>query len=294
MVIKVYICLFIPTYQTTRKPGKLDWPQQQHHVGTATSSAEASHEYHEISDDEIAADKVFDMGPSLLDEMDFMFRSMKTADADVGPTSIGGDHHGAAGIAMGSSAGEPTSPGLMIETNTKNEIAELTSKLQQTRRQMAAGASATLGGKGKKSKGGAGGGAGSMKPISVKDERILNQAIDYVNEISARLVQHKLYNCEECTSNHCSCFHRSMTDLVSDSPVAQSPKRKFSFRFPNLSTHAERDGSSSHRNGVDAGAGGGLGSTGGLTHGNGRNRNFSEELNNVPDLQVSACDVIVL
>lgn len=27
---------------------------------------------------------------------------------------------------------------------------------------------------------------GTVKPISVKDERILNQAIDYANEISAR------------------------------------------------------------------------------------------------------------
>lgn len=29
-------------------------------------------------------------------------------------------------------------------------------------------------------------GSGTVKPISVKDERILNQAIDYANEISAR------------------------------------------------------------------------------------------------------------
>lgn len=88
---------------------------------------------------------------------------------------------------------------------------------------------------------------------------------------------------------------RSMTDLVSDAPpVAQSPKRKFSFRFPNLgaASHADRDhnGTLTHRNnGTGGGGDGASGQTSsGLSHGNGRNRNFSEELNNVPDLQVCA------
>lgn len=77
-----------------------------------------------------------------------------------------------------------------------------------------------------------------------------------------------------------------MTDLVSDSPAtAQSPKRKFSFRFPNLSHHGSMDkdnhiGSPSMSNGSAS-------HTNTLTYmGSGKNRNFSEEIKNVPDLQV--------
>lgn len=71
-----------------------------------------------------------------------------------------------------------------------------------------------------------------------------------------------------------------MTDLVSDAPVAQSPKRKFSFRFPNLNLHAERDANAAQRNGEP---GGGACAANAAAQ---RTRNFSEELNNVPDLQV--------
>lgn len=77
---------------------------------------------------------------------------------------------------------------------------------------------------------------------------------------------------------------RSMTDLDQNSST-HSPRRKFSFRFPNLShsTSHDKDGSS-------------------LTSGGGHNtlnhhqtghylskerRNFSQEAKNVPDLQVS-------
>lgn len=129
----------------------------------------------------MTTDKVFDMGPSLLDEMDFMFRSMNAAAA-----------------AAASSEQEPKSPGF-DNTNKKNEITELTSKLH-CRKNAATGVSSTLGksfiqnfhlkfnvsfcllgmtGKSKKK-------PGTVKPISHKDERILNQAIDYANEISAR------------------------------------------------------------------------------------------------------------
>lgn len=130
--------------------------------------------------------------------MDFMFRSLKTAQSAVAAAGLSSNdqqYGGAAAYGLGASGPEPSSPSLILESNTKNEIADLTSKLQQTRRQMAAGASATLGmpgGKGKKgghaggSGRGGGGPAGTVKAISVKDERILNQAIDYVNEISAR------------------------------------------------------------------------------------------------------------
>lgn len=68
-----------------------------------------------------------------------------------------------------------------------------------------------------------------------------------------------------------------MTDLLTDTPVpAQSPKRKFSFRFPNLSHHSSMD-KDSHANGNHL-------AIGTLTH---KGRNFSEEIKNVPDLQVS-------
>lgn len=109
-----------------------------------------------------------------------------------------------------------------------------------------------------------------------------------------------------------------MTDLVSDTPpVTQSPKRKFSFRFPNLSHHGSGSGGGSssvdkdspsgsthhHSSGSgNAGAGshqmhsGSNGSTsgaGGSLHGSvsqhshHKTRNFSEEIKNVSDLQVS-------
>lgn len=70
-----------------------------------------SHEYHEISDDEAHGDKVFDFGPSLLDEMDFMFRSM-TAESKSGQTHA------------------PLSPDFE-NVNKRNEIAELHSKLSR-------------------------------------------------------------------------------------------------------------------------------------------------------------------
>lgn len=68
-----------------------------------------------------------------------------------------------------------------------------------------------------------------------------------------------------------------MTDLVNDS-TAQSPKRKFSFRFPHL-VHTSSGGdkeSSSSGNGQHHRA----------IHGM-KTRNFSEEVKNVPDLQVN-------
>lgn len=70
-------------------------------------------------------------------------------------------------------------------------------------------------------------------------------------------------------------FDRSMTDLVNDSTAAQSPKRKFSFRFPHLAHHSSGDKDSavstnSHHKGHAL-----------------KTRNFSEEAKNVPDLQVN-------
>lgn len=68
-----------------------------------------------------------------------------------------------------------------------------------------------------------------------------------------------------------------MTDLVNDS-TAQSPKRKFSFRFPHLVHHSSSGGdkdSSSSGNGQHSKGMHGV-----------KMRNFSEEAKNVPDLQV--------
>lgn len=68
-----------------------------------------------------------------------------------------------------------------------------------------------------------------------------------------------------------------MTDLVNDS-TAQSPKRKFSFRFPHLVHHSSSGGDKD-----SSSSGNGQHSKG--IHG-AKMRNFSEEVRNVPDLQV--------
>lgn len=203
----------------------LKWPN-----GT---NSDVPHEYHEISDDEVPTEKIFD-GKSLLDEMDYMFRSITTHTAQNPPQSPDFDH-----------------------TNKRNEITELASKLQ--RKNSSDPCSSNSGSvKSKKNKN-----TGSIKQISHKDEKILNQAIEFANEISAR----------------------SMTDLftneVSNQSSSLSPKRKFSFKFPHLSSSSnasEKDGGSS--------AGGGNSSNSStLTHSKER-KNFSEELRNVSDLQV--------
>lgn len=82
-----------------------------------------------------------------------------------------------------------------------------------------------------------------------------------------------------------------MTDLVADTPpVVQSPKRKFSFRFPNLSHHnsVDKDAASSsttahngHHN-----AGGLYGPMTAQSNAIPKHRNFSDEVNSVADLQV--------
>lgn len=67
-----------------------------------------------------------------------------------------------------------------------------------------------------------------------------------------------------------------MTDL--DQNSNQSPRRKFSFRFPNLSSNHDKDNPGAQM------------MSGTLTHQNNSSkerRNFSEDVKNVPDLQVS-------
>lgn len=134
-------------------------------VAAVNNASDPSHEYHEISDDEMPGEK-FDLGPSLLDEMDFMFRSM----------SASSEH------------GELKSPDFE-NNNKKNEIAELAAKFQRKNSAgLLPGSIASLKSKKKSANSAAAvaGMAGNVKQISVKDEKILNQAIDFANEISAR------------------------------------------------------------------------------------------------------------
>lgn len=130
-------------------------------AAAVAGAVDPSHEYHEISDDEMPGEK-FDLGPSLLDEMDFMFRSM----------SASSEH------------GELKSPDFE-NNNKKNEIAELAAKFHRKNSGgLLPGSIASL--KSKKKTVNAAGLAGNVKPISLKDEKMLNQAIDFANEISAR------------------------------------------------------------------------------------------------------------
>ncbi|XP_016984888.1 activated Cdc42 kinase-like isoform X2 [Drosophila rhopaloa] len=197
---------------------------------TSRSIVDDPHEYHEISDDEIMADKL-DFGPSLLDEINSMIGSFR-----------------------GASGSHPKSPGF-DHVNSKNEFAEMSAKLGRKSgdtngNKHGHGLLPTL--SKKKS-------TGTLKPISVKDEKMLDHAILIANEISAR----------------------SMIDLVSDqTPAIHSPKRKFSFRFPHLSNNGGGDKS------------GGLGASGSghtPTHGNAspfsKKKNFTEELQSIPDIQ---------
>lgn len=79
-------------------------------------------------------------------------------------------------------------------------------------------------------------------------------------------------------------FHRSMTDL-DQNPSTHSPRRKFSFRFPNLSHSGshEKDGSSANAGGINSAV-----SHQGANYTGKDRRKFCEEAKNVPDLQVSS------
>uniref|UniRef100_A0A499FWY6 non-specific protein-tyrosine kinase n=1 Tax=Anopheles gambiae TaxID=7165 RepID=A0A499FWY6_ANOGA len=236
-------------------------------VATSSRDGQNQHEYHEISDDDIATEKVFDQGPSLMDEMEHVFKSMSTI----------------------SEQGVPLSPDAE-NTNMRNELAELSSKM--SRKTSSSTSAGTLGSKGSKAKPKK---ASTVKPISMKDEKLLNQVIEMANEISAK----------------------SMTDLVTDANhQTLSPKRKFSFRFPHIhnvvggdglrgSSNSSIAGNQPHVSGLSAGssshAGRGLQdkdhgilsgagqhhphSSNTLTNSYREKRNFSQEVNNVPDLQ---------
>lgn len=138
------------------------------------------HDYHEISDDEMLQnDKVFDFGPSLLDEMDFMFRSMTTS----------GD---------AATLNPPLTPNF-DKVNKRNELTEINSKLSrktsggnpsgmtagefkfdlEVTASLTSRVSLVTSYKSKKK-------PTAVKQISIKDEKILNQAIEIANEMSAR------------------------------------------------------------------------------------------------------------
>ncbi|XP_049289612.1 activated Cdc42 kinase-like isoform X1 [Anopheles funestus] len=238
-------------------------------VTTASRDGQNQHEYHEISDDDMVTEKVFDQGPSLMDEMEHVFKSMSTI----------------------SEQGVPLSPDAE-NTNMRNELAELSSKM--SRKNSSSASSGTIGNKsGSRSKAKK---TSTVKPISMKDEKLLNQVIEMANEISAK----------------------SMTDLVTDANhQTSSPKRKFSFRFPHIhnvvggdglrgSSHSNIAGNQSNVSGLNTGssshAGRGLiqDKEHGVLSGSGQHhphssntlansyrekRNFSQEVNNVPDLQ---------
>ncbi|EDW01703.1 GH21591, partial [Drosophila grimshawi] len=198
---------------------------------SSRNTTDDPHEYHEISDDEITGDKL-DFGPSLLDEINSMFGSIS-----------------------GASGSQPKSPDF-DHVNTKNEFAEMSAKFAHKTAGDSNGNKQHGHGLMSKKKAA----TGTVKAISVKDEKILNHAIEMANEISAR----------------------SMINLVSDHPPAtHSPKRKFSFRFPHLSSGGDKSNS---------GLGGAAGSSAHTpTHGTGSpfstKKNFTEELQSIPDIQ---------
>ncbi|XP_058120758.1 activated Cdc42 kinase-like [Anopheles ziemanni] len=243
-------------------------------IVTKADGGQNQHEYHEISDDDMVTEKVFDQGPSLMDEMEHVFKSMSTISEQAVPLSPDAEN-----------------------TNMRNELTELTTKL--SRKNSSSTSSGTLGNKsGSKSKLKK---TSTVKPISGKDEKLLNQVIEMANEISAK----------------------SMTDLVSDAnQQTSSPKRKFSFRFPHIhnvvgggeglrgASNGSMGGNQSHSSGVNLSAGGsshvGRGSSqdhkdhtalssschphhphssNTLVNSYREKRNFSQEVNNVPDLQ---------
>lgn len=121
----------------------------------------ADHEYHEIGNEDPAADsprfeKSFDFGPSLLDEMDAMFKTLGT---EVNNSMV-------AGISNYASS-PPPSP-LDVDINKRNELREIAASV--------AAAAATMP-KGKKKQ---------VRQISASDEKTLDVAIAMANELAAR------------------------------------------------------------------------------------------------------------
>lgn len=130
--------------------------QQQQQLGDGGDSG-GRHEYHEISDEEVMAP---DLGLSLTDEMEQMFQSMAT-------TSQGG-----------------TSSSSYDQTNKQNEVNELKGAVAAAKLNLPLSCSSLY-----KTKKRAAAAAGQVKPLSMKDDKILSHAIEIANEISARWVE---------------------------------------------------------------------------------------------------------
>uniref|UniRef100_A0A1A9WNU5 non-specific protein-tyrosine kinase n=1 Tax=Glossina brevipalpis TaxID=37001 RepID=A0A1A9WNU5_9MUSC len=222
---------------------QLSWRQSLNTSSREGEGFDEPHQYHEISDDDEMTPDKLDFGPSLLDEINSMFGSMTATTSTTLTTTI----------AHNKNAEIDNSNTNTITHNKRGDFSDLTSKLI---RKNSAGAT-------KKSKNS----CGIVKPISVKDERILNQAIEIANEISAR----------------------SMCSLVSDQPPpsTQSPKRKFSFRFPHLSNHPSSIEKNQTNSSLNMASTGTASSTSHLhtLSPNSKKKNFTEELKSIPDLQ---------
>ncbi|XP_025423425.1 activated Cdc42 kinase-like isoform X3 [Sipha flava] len=115
------------------------------------------HEYHEISDEDIVAEsprfeKTFDFGPSLVEEMETMFRTIST--------------NGVSNYAVS----PPRSPLDPLDTNHRNELREIAANIA---------AAAAVNSKTKKKQ-------ATVKPISASDEKSLDSAIAMANELANR------------------------------------------------------------------------------------------------------------
>ncbi|VVC45669.1 Hypothetical protein CINCED_3A018950 [Cinara cedri] len=115
------------------------------------------HEYHEISDEDTVAEsprfeKTFDFGPSLVEEMETMFRTIST--------------NGVSNYAVS----PPRSPLDPLDTNHRNELREIAATIA---------AAAAVNSKTKKKQ-------ATVKPISASDEKSLDSAIAMANELANR------------------------------------------------------------------------------------------------------------
>ncbi|XP_044003016.1 activated Cdc42 kinase-like isoform X6 [Aphidius gifuensis] len=148
---------------TSTNHNKINKKNHQHdsiimpNCASAIEALGADHEYHEISDEEnqdspLRFDKPlnFDFGPSLLDEMDQMFRSLGSSPQPPPPppppSSLSGHH---------SSAEHESS-------NARNELREIQAKQSNKKKQA------------------------SVKPISAADQKTLYSAIAMAQELTAR------------------------------------------------------------------------------------------------------------
>lgn len=131
-----------------------EWNKLNDQIDGNLGGGADQHEYHEISDEENLVgesprfEKSFDFGPSLLDEMESMFRNLNSPVLSTTPNSPL-DHDG---------------------NNKCNELRELTSRLGTGNGQTRSKKQATV------------------KPISAHDQKMLDSAIDMATEMTTRSV----------------------------------------------------------------------------------------------------------